>query len=107
MWDVPDKTHVAIPHAYLKKLQNKASCQIEKLKQFVKKKNYTQSPLLKDMLASALALVLGISLAGAKLVTIPLVVAAFLADSHLIGMINLILNSFPNILHWPTTCVTY
>ena len=79
--DVP-KTHVVIYHSYLKKLQNKAS-QVDELNQSVRKKKYTGTPLAKRLPASALASVPGLSLSGAGLV-IPLVVAAFLADSHLI-----------------------
>jgi hypothetical protein len=79
--DVP-KTHVVIHQAHMKRLQNKA-CQIDMLKLSLKKKKYTGSPLSKRFLASALASVPGISLTGAELV-IPLVVAAFLADSNLI-----------------------
>jgi hypothetical protein len=45
---------------------------------------YTGTPLSKRLLASALASVPGLSLTGAELV-IPLVVAAFLADSNLIN----------------------
>ena len=56
---------------------------MDMLKQSLKNKKYTGSPLSKRLLASALASVPGISLTGAELV-IPLVVAAFLADSNLI-----------------------
>jgi hypothetical protein len=76
------KTHVVIHRNYLKKLKNKES-QIDELHQSVRKKKYTGTPLSKRLLASALASVPGLSLTGAELV-IPLVVAAFLADSHLI-----------------------
>jgi hypothetical protein len=76
------KTHVPVHRSYLKKLQNKAS-QVDELNQSVRKKKYTGTPLAKRLLASALASVPGLSLSGAGLV-IPLVVAAFLADSHLI-----------------------
>jgi hypothetical protein len=79
--DVP-KTHVVIHRNYLKKLKNKVS-QIDELHQSVRKKKYTGTPLSKRLLASALASVLGLLLTGAELV-IPLVVTAFLADSHLI-----------------------
>jgi hypothetical protein len=81
IWDVP-KTHVVIHRNYLKKLKNKES-QIDELHQSVRKKKYTGTLLSKRLLASALASVPGLSLTGAELV-IPLVVAAFLADSHLI-----------------------
>ncbi len=81
--DVP-KTHVVIHRNYLKKLKNKES-QIDELHQSVRKKKYTGTPLSKRLLASALASVPGLSLTGAELV-IPLVVAAFLADSHLIDV---------------------
>jgi hypothetical protein len=76
------KTHIVIHRSYLKRLQNKES-QIDKLHQSVRKKKYTGTPLSKRLLASALASVPGLSLTGAELV-IPLVVAAFLTDSHLI-----------------------
>jgi hypothetical protein len=76
------KTHVLVHRSYLKKLQNKAS-QVDELNQSVRKKKYTGTPLAKRLLASALASVPGLSLSGAALV-IPLVVAVFLADSHLI-----------------------
>jgi hypothetical protein len=49
----------------------------------VQKKKYTGTPFSKPLLASALASVPGLFLTGAELV-IPLVVAAFLADLHLI-----------------------
>jgi hypothetical protein len=80
--DVP-KTHVVIHRSYLEKLQNKES-QIDNFCQLMRKKKYTGTPLSKYLLASALALVPGLLLTGAELV-IPLVVAAFLADLHLIG----------------------
>jgi hypothetical protein len=80
IWGVPE-THVLVHRSYLEKLQNKAS-QIDELNQSVRKK-YTRTPLAKRLLASALASVPGLSLLGAELV-IPLIVAAFLADSHLI-----------------------
>ena len=50
----------------------------------MRKKKYAGTPLSKHLLASVLALAsVGLLLTGAELV-IPLVVAAFLADSHLI-----------------------
>jgi hypothetical protein len=79
--DVP-KTHAAVSRSYLKMLQKKAA-QIDTLQQSIRKKKYTGSPLSKRLLASALVSVPGFSLTGAELV-IPLVVAAFLADSNLI-----------------------
>jgi hypothetical protein len=79
--DVP-KTHIVFHWSNLKRLQNKES-QIEMLHQSMRKKKYTGTPLSKRLLASVLASVPGLSLTGAELV-IPLVVAAFLADSHLI-----------------------
>jgi hypothetical protein len=66
----------------VKRLQNKEN-QIDKLYQLVQKKKYTGTPLSKRLLASTLALVPGLLLTGAELV-IPHVIAAFLADSHLI-----------------------
>jgi hypothetical protein len=75
------KTHVVIHRSYLKRLQNKES-QIDELHQLVRKK-YTGTPLSKRLLASAWASVPGLSLTGSELV-IPLVVATFLADLHLI-----------------------
>jgi hypothetical protein len=79
--DAP-KTCVVIHHSYLNRLQNKKS-QTDELHQLVGKKKYTRTPLSKRPVASALLLVPGLSLAGAELV-IPLVVATFLADLHLI-----------------------
>jgi hypothetical protein len=76
------KTHDVIPQNYLEKLQNKG-IQIDTLQQSVRKKKYTGSPLSKCLLASMLISVPVISLMGAQFV-ISLVVAAFLADSHLI-----------------------
>jgi hypothetical protein len=90
IWGVP-KTHVLVHRSYLKKLQNKAS-QIDKLNHSVRKKKYTGPPLAKRLLASTLASIPGLSLSGSELV-IPLVVAAFLADSHLIDN-NLDFNLF-------------
>ncbi len=49
----------------------------------MRKKQYTWNPLSNRLLASALALVPGLSLTGAEVV-IPLVVTEFLADLHLI-----------------------
>jgi hypothetical protein len=79
--DVP-KTHDVVSCSYLKMLQKKAA-QIDALQQSVRRKKHTGSPLSKRLLASALVSVLGFSLTGAEL-AIPLVVAAFLADSYLI-----------------------
>jgi hypothetical protein len=80
--DVP-KTHVAIHHTYLKKLQNKAS-QIDELNQSMWKKKHTVTPLSNCLLASALVLVPGLLLMGAEIVN-SLVVTDFFADLHLIN----------------------
>jgi hypothetical protein len=77
------KTHVVLHWSYLKRLQNKES-QIDKLHQSVRKKKYTGTRLSKRLLASALASAPGLLLTGAELV-IPLVVASFLANLHLIN----------------------
>ena len=89
--DVP-KTHQVVSRSYLKMLQKKAS-QMDTLQRSIKKKKYTGSALSRRLLASALVSVPGFSLTGAEL-AIPLVVAAFLADSDLIDdKINLTLFS--------------
>jgi hypothetical protein len=78
--DAPS-TAEAVDRRHLATLRNKAA-QMDTLRASVKRKKHTGSPLSKRLLALALVSVPGFSLTGAEL-AIPLIVAAFLADSNL------------------------
>jgi hypothetical protein len=94
--DAP-KTHAVVSRSCLKMLQKKAA-QIDALRHSMRRKKHTGSPLSKRLLASAPVSVPGFSPTGAEL-AIPLVVAAFLANSNLIDDkidLSLFSKSFPS-----------